>query len=65
MTAEEMRFTAALAIYRDITANLFTLHQRHPASNIPPVVPFAVKYAVQQADMLMAELGKAELGKAE
>ncbi len=60
MTAEEMRFTAALAIYRDTTANQFGLIERHLANNVPPVVPFAVKYSVQQADMLLAELGKTE-----
>lgn len=60
MTAEEMRFTAALAIYRDVTARMFTERYTIADKMAPPVVPFAVKYAVQQADMLMAELGKAE-----
>lgn len=59
MTKEEMRFTAALAIYQGMTAHMFGLRDQ---GKLPQaysnVVGFATKYAVEQADGLIAELDK-------
>ena len=55
MGEEDRRFTAALAIYRDITRQQFGLRDSGKAP-MTSVVSFATKYAVEQADGLLAEL---------
>ena len=56
---DERRFIAALAIYQSMTTHMFALRDAGKLnSGLSGVVPFAIKYSVEQADRLLAELDK-------
>lgn len=61
MTRDEMRFNAALAIYRDITKSLFENDMaRAKSMEISNVAEFACAKAVEQANNLIDGLLPAE-----